>query len=144
LIGEVAFRNWTPGNRLRHPSWRGLRNDRSPGSVQRTPEPIPVPPQGDVEGALETPDGQWGVEAIRRRKERFLRLIHGDNVVDGLAIATVEHLLGEAGVDMALRESQGAAGRLRGRRGRLIGFYAVSLSPALRSVPTRLADEYIW
>ena len=26
-----------------------------------------------------------------------LRLIHGDNVVDGLAIATVERLLGEAG-----------------------------------------------
>jgi bifunctional non-homologous end joining protein LigD len=69
--------------------------------VRRTPEPIPAPPEGDVEGALETPDGQWRVEAIRRPKERFFRLIHGDNVVDGLTIATVERLLREAGVDMA-------------------------------------------
>ncbi|GAA3943156.1 non-homologous end-joining DNA ligase [Actinoplanes auranticolor] len=35
LIGEVAFRNWTSDNRLRHPSWRGLRTDRSPASVRR-------------------------------------------------------------------------------------------------------------
>jgi bifunctional non-homologous end joining protein LigD len=71
------------------------------GSVRRTPEPIPAAPQGVVEGALETLDGQWRVEAIRLRNDRFFRLIHGDNAVDGLAIATVEHLLGEAGVEMA-------------------------------------------
>jgi bifunctional non-homologous end joining protein LigD len=29
VIGEVAYRNWTPDGRLRHPSWRGLRPDRS-------------------------------------------------------------------------------------------------------------------
>jgi bifunctional non-homologous end joining protein LigD len=35
LVGEVAFRNWTPDNRMRHPSWRGLRTDRSPASVKK-------------------------------------------------------------------------------------------------------------
>jgi bifunctional non-homologous end joining protein LigD len=33
LVGEVAFRNWTPDLRLRHPSWRGLRPDKSPEQV---------------------------------------------------------------------------------------------------------------
>lgn len=101
LVGEVAYRNWTPEGRLRAPSWRGLRTDRSAASVRRAPEPIPHPPQGQVIGAYQTPDGRWRVEAIRRSRNQFYRLIHGDNVVDGLAIATVERLLAEAGVDMA-------------------------------------------
>lgn len=101
LVGEVAFRNWTPDSRLRHPSWRGLRTDKSTSSVRRTPEPIPPPPQGTVEGALQTPDGAWRVEAVRRGRQQFYRLVHGDNVIDGLVIATVQRLLAEAGVDMA-------------------------------------------
>ncbi len=101
LIGEVAFRNWTPEGRLRHASWRGLRTDRSPTAAHRGPAPIPPPPPGTVEGALQTTDGRWRVEAIRRGRDRFYRLVHGDNVVDGLAIATVERLLSEAGIDMA-------------------------------------------
>ncbi|MGW0251081.1 ATP dependent DNA ligase [Nocardia goodfellowii] len=28
LVGEVAFTEWTSENRLRHPSWRGLRPDK--------------------------------------------------------------------------------------------------------------------
>lgn len=101
LVGEVEFRAWTPEGRLRHASWRGLRSDRSPGSVRRTPQPIPPPPQGIVEGALETADGRWRVEAVRRSKDRFYRLVHGDNIIEGLAIATVERLLAEAGIGMA-------------------------------------------
>jgi bifunctional non-homologous end joining protein LigD len=107
IIGEVAFRNWTPDGRLRNPSWRGVRNDRSPGSVRRLPAPEPPPtpppppPQGTVEGALQTRDGQWRVEIVRRGRDQFYRLVRGDNVVDGLFIASVERLLAEAGVDMA-------------------------------------------
>ncbi|MBU2667040.1 non-homologous end-joining DNA ligase [Actinoplanes bogorensis] len=101
LIGEVAFRNWTPDGRLRHPSWRGLRNDRTASSVRRGPAPIPLPSQGTVVGAMQTRDGQWRVEAVRRGKQDFYRLIHGDNIIDGLAIATVERLLDEAGVHLA-------------------------------------------
>jgi bifunctional non-homologous end joining protein LigD len=34
LVGEVEHRQWTPtDNRLRHPSWRGLRPDREPEEV---------------------------------------------------------------------------------------------------------------
>lgn len=35
LVGEVAFGEWTSDSRLRHPSWRGLRPDKSPGEVVR-------------------------------------------------------------------------------------------------------------
>jgi bifunctional non-homologous end joining protein LigD len=33
LVGEVAFGEWTKDGRLRHPSWRGLRPDKSAGDV---------------------------------------------------------------------------------------------------------------
>jgi bifunctional non-homologous end joining protein LigD len=35
LVGEVAFSEWTPDGRLRHPAWRGLRDDKSPAEVVR-------------------------------------------------------------------------------------------------------------
>lgn len=35
VVGEVAFRNWTPDGRLRHPSWRGLRADKAARQVRR-------------------------------------------------------------------------------------------------------------
>lgn len=35
LVGEVAFGEWTTEDRLRHPSWRGLRPDKSPDEVVR-------------------------------------------------------------------------------------------------------------
>ncbi|WP_231928712.1 non-homologous end-joining DNA ligase [Micromonospora echinaurantiaca] len=34
LVGDVTFRSWTPDNRLRHPSWKGLRSDREPTEVR--------------------------------------------------------------------------------------------------------------
>jgi bifunctional non-homologous end joining protein LigD len=35
LVGEVRYGEWTPDGRLRHPTWRGLREDKSPGDVVR-------------------------------------------------------------------------------------------------------------
>jgi bifunctional non-homologous end joining protein LigD len=35
LVGEVRFGEWTPDARMRHPSWRGLRQDKSPAEVRR-------------------------------------------------------------------------------------------------------------
>ncbi|MFL6239648.1 MAG: non-homologous end-joining DNA ligase [Actinomycetes bacterium] len=35
LVGEVRFSEWTRDGRLRHPAWRGLRPDKSPGEVIR-------------------------------------------------------------------------------------------------------------
>lgn len=54
-----------------------------------------------IRGALQTPDGQWRVEVVQRGSSIFYRLIHSENVVEGLAIATLLRLLAEAGVDMA-------------------------------------------
>jgi bifunctional non-homologous end joining protein LigD len=33
LVGEAEFTEWTPGGRMRHPTWRGLRVDKSPEDV---------------------------------------------------------------------------------------------------------------
>jgi len=35
LVGEVAFRNWTDDGRMRGPSWRGWRPDRTPDEIRR-------------------------------------------------------------------------------------------------------------
>jgi bifunctional non-homologous end joining protein LigD len=35
IVGEVSFTEWTSGGHLRHPSWRGLRIDKSPSEVVR-------------------------------------------------------------------------------------------------------------
>jgi bifunctional non-homologous end joining protein LigD len=35
LVGEVEYAEWTRDGRLRHPTWRGLRPDRSPADVER-------------------------------------------------------------------------------------------------------------
>lgn len=58
---------------------------------------------GSVGGVMQTPDGEWRVEVYREPRSRteWYRLVHGDNVVEGLALASVQRLLAEAGVDMA-------------------------------------------
>ncbi|MEV4706653.1 hypothetical protein [Couchioplanes caeruleus] len=53
---------------------------------------------GDVEGAMQTPDGAWRVEVVRRGRTRWYRIVHGDDVLDWLSIAAVERILDEAGV----------------------------------------------
>jgi bifunctional non-homologous end joining protein LigD len=35
LVGEVRYSEWTPEDRLRQPSWRGLRPDKEPSEVVR-------------------------------------------------------------------------------------------------------------
>jgi bifunctional non-homologous end joining protein LigD len=35
LVGEVEYGEFTPGGILRHPRWRGLRPDKTPGDVRR-------------------------------------------------------------------------------------------------------------
>jgi bifunctional non-homologous end joining protein LigD len=39
MVGEVAFVEWTGDGRMRHPTWRGLRPDKSPADVTREPFP---------------------------------------------------------------------------------------------------------
>ena len=37
LVAEVAFSEWTPGGTMRHPSYKGLREDKDPHEVVREP-----------------------------------------------------------------------------------------------------------
>ncbi|GAA3797437.1 hypothetical protein GCM10022226_16000 [Sphaerisporangium flaviroseum] len=39
LVGEVQYAEWTPDGRLRHASWRGLRDDKDPRAITREAEP---------------------------------------------------------------------------------------------------------
>ncbi len=63
-------------------------------------EPITI-----VDAAMQTPDGLWRVEVVRRsgQRTRWYRIVRGDDdaVLDWLAIAAVERILAEAGVDIA-------------------------------------------
>ncbi|MEU7907045.1 hypothetical protein [Actinoplanes sp. NPDC049118] len=63
----------------------------------------------DVEGAMQTPDGAWRVEIVRRGRTRWYRIVHGDDVLDWLSIAAVERILDEAGVDRRLLAEVGPA-----------------------------------
>ena len=54
---------------------------------------------GEVEGAMQTPDGAWRVEIVRRGRSRWYRVVHGDDVQDWLSIGSVERILTEAGVE---------------------------------------------
>jgi prepilin-type N-terminal cleavage/methylation domain-containing protein len=57
-------------------------------------------PLGDVEGSMQTPDGRWRVEIVRRRGGVWwYRIVHGEEVLDRLSIAAVERILDEAGVE---------------------------------------------
>ena len=44
LVGEVSYAEWTGDGRLRHPSWRGLRPDKSPADVTVEAPPSLPPP----------------------------------------------------------------------------------------------------
>lgn len=95
FVGEVAFRNWTPDGRLRHPSWRGLRPDKSPAQT------APAPARETVEMAMRSGDGDWLVEVVRSGPVTFCRITHGDDVIDRIPeIADVEAILAGAGVRM--------------------------------------------
>jgi bifunctional non-homologous end joining protein LigD len=52
---------------------------------------------------MQTSDGAWRIEVYRQPRTRFYwyRVIHGDNIVEGLTIAGVQRLLAEAAYDMA-------------------------------------------
>jgi hypothetical protein len=57
-----------------------------------------VDPQ--VEAAMQTPDGAWRVEIVRRGRDRWYRIADGVDVIDWLSISSVERIVAEAGVDM--------------------------------------------
>jgi bifunctional non-homologous end joining protein LigD len=105
-VGEVAYRSWTPEGHLRHPSWRGLRPDRSPDEARRSDVTAPAGAEPEVvDGTMATADGRWHVDAVHRGPVSWYRLRHDDNTIDGLTVTEVETVLGKAGIDLGdLRE----------------------------------------
>ncbi len=103
IVGEVLYRNWTPDGRLRHASWRGLRPDRRVAEARRPDAAATgtATPAATVEGAMQTPDGRWRIEVVRRGASRWYRILHDDNTLDWLAITDVERILRDVGVDMS-------------------------------------------
>ena len=59
---------------------------------------------------MQTPDGAWRVEVVRRGRTRWYRIVHGAEVIDWLSITAVERLLAEAGVDLHTLVEAGPAG----------------------------------
>ena len=57
--------------------------------------------QAVMADAMQTPDGAWRVEVVRRGHTHWYRVLHGDNQLDWLTVAAVQRVLGEAIVDMA-------------------------------------------
>jgi len=100
LVGEVAYRTWTPDHRLRHASWRGLRPDKTPDQVHR-PGASTVAPNATVVGSMHTLDGAWQVDIMQRGSSQWYRISHGDNVFDWLTVDAVRRILHEAGIDLA-------------------------------------------
>lgn len=130
VLGEVAYRNRTPDGLLRHPAWRGLRPDKQPPRPAAPPaapvpaaspvarpvptapsvaRPVPaapsvarpVPVAAEVTGSLQTRDGAWRVDIVRRGDAGWYRLVHGDATVDHLQLADLQRLLTTAGLDLA-------------------------------------------
>lgn len=51
LVGEVAYGEWTPAGRLRHPRWTRLRDDKAVADVSRETEVDDPGAEGTSEGA---------------------------------------------------------------------------------------------
>jgi bifunctional non-homologous end joining protein LigD len=102
LVGEVAYRTFTPDGRLRHASWRGLRPDRGVQDARRpATAPVAAPAAAaTVDGSMATADGRWRVDIMRRGTARWYRLRRGDAEFDWLDLPAVERILTEAGVDL--------------------------------------------
>ena len=54
-----------------------------------------------VRYAMQTPDGAWRVEIVKRGQTQWYRIIHDDSVLDWLSIAAVHRILAEADIDIA-------------------------------------------
>jgi bifunctional non-homologous end joining protein LigD len=64
LVAEVQFTEWTDDGRLRHPSFQGLREDKSPGEVRRERPAISPPPAARA-AARPAADGESTVAGVR-------------------------------------------------------------------------------
>ena len=50
---------------------------------------------------METTDGAWRVEIVKRRRTQWYKTVHDVNVLDWLSVAAVQRILSEGGINMA-------------------------------------------
>ncbi len=100
LVAEVAFTEWTADGGIRHPSFRGLREDKSAGEVSEEREASP-PPQAPPRSQVPLPPApavpsppRKGVRPARRASG----LAAGGGVAGGGAAGRLRHTLGETEV----------------------------------------------
>src|SRR5690606_32696362 len=63
LVAQVRFTEWTDEARLRHPTYRGLREDTDPLRVRREPDSVPADaPRADSQ---KSDDNEAGMAAAR-------------------------------------------------------------------------------
>jgi bifunctional non-homologous end joining protein LigD len=55
-VGEVRFTEWTADGMLRHPSFLGLRDDKSVGEITRDEDPVALPERSSVVVRFTSPD----------------------------------------------------------------------------------------
>ncbi|HEU4453542.1 MAG TPA: DNA ligase D, partial [Longimicrobium sp.] len=68
LVGEVAFTEWTEENVLRHPTFQGLREDKSAREVVRE-EPTAPPPSARASAKMDTPPARAKASASKSAAE---------------------------------------------------------------------------
>jgi bifunctional non-homologous end joining protein LigD len=90
LVGEVEFSEWTSDGRLRHPSFQGLRADKSPRDIVReqpraveavAPEPRPSRPARGRSTEGEKLSGKRGPKTGGEEVVAGVRLTHPDRVL---------------------------------------------------------------
>ena len=67
LVAQVAFTEWTSDNRLRHPSFLGLRDDKAPGEVVKE-EPMAIAGQRTADSGQRKAEGRTQKAEGRKQK----------------------------------------------------------------------------
>ena len=79
LVGEVEFTEWTPDGRLRHPSWKGLREDKPAGDVVR--ETAAAPRSRTVYAAARAKNPRAPAKDTGGTEVAGVRITHPDRVL---------------------------------------------------------------
>ena len=90
LVGEVAFTEWTNDGHLRHPSFQGLREDKSPKKIGREEAKSMT---RVVKAAVRTAAKNETGAKPQAKKAAASRSAHGEAVVAGVRITHPERVL---------------------------------------------------
>jgi bifunctional non-homologous end joining protein LigD len=84
LVAEVAFTEWTGDGRIRHPTFRGLRNDKDPEAITRE-EPVHAPSEPRKARASAR---SRSAKAASATEVSGIAVTHPDRIVDARSKAT--------------------------------------------------------